>query len=72
MRKQIEFQISIKFDEWIQNLFGDISEYIDEQTEHKKQEIFQEKGKIEDTLAYIDQLELMCNRLEEFVNNSIL
>ncbi|MCM1234641.1 MAG: dynamin family protein [Ruminococcus flavefaciens] len=71
MLKKMISEISKEFDVWMQHSYRDVLwEYLNEQTEYKKQEILREKDKIEDTLAYIEQLELMCNNLEQFINNT--
>lgn len=66
--KNMVSEISREFDLWIQHSYRDVLwEYLNEQTEYKKQEILQEKDKIEDTLAYVEQLEKMCGNLEQFI-----
>ncbi|MCM1046987.1 MAG: dynamin family protein [Clostridiales bacterium] len=71
--KKMTSEISGEFDVWIQHSYREVLwEYLNEQTEYKKQEILQEKDRIEDTLAYIEQLEKMCANLEQFIKkNSI-
>lgn len=63
-------EISKEFDVWIQHSYRDVLwEYLNEQTDYKKQEILLEKDKIEDTLAYIDQLETSCGNLAQFIQD---
>lgn len=71
--KKMISEISGEFDVWIQHSYRDVLwEYLNEQTEYKKQEILQEKDKIEDALAYIGQLEIMCGNLKQFIENNLL
>lgn len=70
--KKMISEISNEFDMWMQHSYRDVLwEYLNEQVEYKKHEILQEKDIIEDTLAYIEQLESMCGELEQFINNNI-
>lgn len=70
--KKMISEISKEFDVWIQHSYRDVLwEYLNEQTEYKKQEILQEKDLIEDTLAYIEQLEVMCGNLEQSINDNV-
>lgn len=70
LQKKMVSEISKEFDVWIQHSYRDVLwEYLNEQTDYKKQEILLEKDKIEDTLAYIDQLEISCSNLAQFIQD---
>ena len=65
-------EISGDFDVWIQRSYRDVlSSYISEQIDDRKQELLLEIDKIEDTLAYMKQLETMFDELTDFIHQNI-
>lgn len=59
-------EISSDFDKWITDTYlQEIADFLDERTEQKARDISKKREKLEDTKDWIEELEIMCNELEQ-------